>query len=231
MEPKFQSSFIPKGPIATASSVAAVKRAPKSLFGFLATLIFAMAVALSLGVFSYNKYLSYQIGKMGADLEAARSNIEPEAINELVRLDGRISSTNMLLNKHTVMTPVFDLIEDNTVSSVKFNTFSMTPTDEGAMIVMEGEARNYTALALQAEAFQGHKSLKNPAFSELSLDESGNVRFTFKAIVDPNLVSYQRNLQARPVSAPAASSTIPTATSSSQVLPRTTSTATSTTSR
>lgn len=216
MEPKFQSSFIPRGPIATSSTVARTQAAPKSLLGFLATLIFSLAVAASLGVFGYNKYLSYQIGKMGSDLEAARAAMDTESIYELVRLDSRIDSTETLLSRHTMLTPLLELIEDRTVSSVRFTSFQLAPSDNGISLSMNGRAPTYSSLALQAEAFKGSTSLKDPAFTNLTLDEVGNVTFTLTALIDPNLISYQRNLQAVPLPAPVSTTTSSTATSTTQ---------------
>lgn len=208
MEPKFQSSFIPKGPIATSSSIARVQTGQKSILGFIATIIFVMAIIAAALVFGYNKYLSYQIGQMGSDLEAARANIEPEAIQELVRLDGRINSTNALLSKHTTLTPLLELLEDYTVSSLRFTSFTLLPTDDGLRLSMEGEARNYSTIAQQEEVFSSRTLLKDQNFSELALDDVGNVTFTFTAIIDPSLISYQRSIESSPLP-PAVSTTSP----------------------
>src|SRR3989344_7538509 len=104
MEPKFQSSFIPKGPIAATSVSARVGRTAlsKDFLSFVAVYLFIFSVVLAGGVFLYKLYLNYDIAKMAKDLENARADLSPEIINELTRLEGRIVSTEELIKKHRV---------------------------------------------------------------------------------------------------------------------------------
>src|SRR3989338_172354 len=147
MEPKFQSSFIPKGPIISnvpGASIGRRTRQEKSLFYILASTVFIMSVLSASGVFGYKFYLKYSIDKMGADLEDARMTLQPD---------------------------IFD----------------------------------------KSQYF------KTPIFSDLSLNEKGDVNFSFKAMLDPTLVSYERKVEKL-----GASPIVPTE-------PTSTSTATSTT--
>lgn len=195
MEPKFQSSFIPKGPVASSGRPTPVQAKQKSLVGFLATVIFALALAASAGVFGYNQFLSYRISQTGAEIEAARAQVDADGVRELVDLDNRLASTANLLNSHAIISPLFDFLESSTLRSVRFTEFGYSTTDKGIELRMSGEALGYSALALQSEAFSASQYFKNPVFSDLNLDEDGNVTFTFKATVDPTLVSYKRIIE------------------------------------
>ena len=198
MEPKFQSSFIPKGPIISnvpGASIGRRTRQEKSLFYILASTVFIVSVLSALGVFGYKFYLKYSIDKMGADLEDARMTLQPEVIRELTRLDNRLLSSQKLLARHQILSPLFEFFEVSTPKTVRFKDFSYTKTPQGLELKIIGEARGYAALALQADIFDKSQYFKTPIFSDLSLNEKGDVNFSFKAMLDPTLVSYERKVE------------------------------------
>ena len=198
MEPKFQSSFIPKGPIVSnvpGAPIGRRTRQEKSLFYILASTVFIMSVLSALGMFGYKFYLKYSIDQMGANLEDARLTLQPEVIRELTRLDNRILSSQKLLARHQILSPLFEFFEVSTPKTVRFKDFSYTKTPQGLELKIIGEARGYAALALQADVFDKSQYFKNPIFSDLSLNEKGDVNFSFKAMLDPTLVSYERKVE------------------------------------
>ncbi|MHB1330799.1 MAG: hypothetical protein ACYCY6_02420 [Minisyncoccota bacterium] len=196
MEPKFQSSFIPKGPLATAGTATKVSRqSDRSILGTLAVFVFVLSILLAGGVFAYEIYLGTDIDKMGADLKAARDSLEPEIINRISDLDERIVSTKNILESHTIISPLFTYLEEWTVSNVRFTRFAYTTTAEGLIIEMSGEARGYSSVAQQAQIFGAEDSpMKSPIFADLNLDEEGKVTFSFEASVDPALVSFKNEI-------------------------------------
>ena len=72
---------------------------------------------------------------------------------------------------------------------------------------MTGEARGYAALALQSDIFNKSQYFKDSIFSNLKLNTKGDVIFSFRAVVDPSLVSYQREVERIGALAPIATST------------------------
>lgn len=228
MEPKFQSSFIPKGPVAAASPLAAQYAKPKTtIFGFISTLLFILALVLSLGVFGYERYLLSDIGTMGSNLSSARATLQPDTIKELVNANKRIIGTRALLSKHTALSPFFDYLESATLRSVRYTQFLYVVDQNGLELTMHGQAQSYQDVALQSDAFNRSGIFKNPVFSDLDLDSKGNVTFTFRATLDPAIVSYQKRLQVLP----AAATLINTASSTATTTQKTASTATTTTTK
>ncbi len=228
MDPKFQSSFIPKGPVTT-SGVASLaeKKKGRGFFGFLATVIFILAIVTALAVFGYNLYLSSNIAKMGSDLTTARASLDPDVINQISRLNSRIISTQELISKHTILSPFFDFLESSTLKSLRWTSFKYATTKDGLSLIMEGQARGYSALALQAEIFNKTKYIKSPLFSNLILDDKGNVTFAFFATLDPSIVSYKKSLESTPaIMVPVVSTSTSTSIVSTPIV--STSTATST---
>ncbi len=216
MDPKFQSSFIPKGPLVPSSAVFKTQPARRgTLLGLLSMWIFVLSIVAALAALGYGFYLNSSITKMGGKLETARANLEPETIREIARLDARIVGTEKLLANHAVLSPLFDFLDKNTLKTVRFTQFTFKETSEGLVISMRGQARGYASLALQADIFNKSKDLKSTNFSNLDLDERGNVIFMVDAVVSPALVSYKRTLESEPtIVAPV----IPVATSTSSVV-------------
>ncbi|PIP56015.1 MAG: hypothetical protein CO183_01555 [Candidatus Zambryskibacteria bacterium CG_4_9_14_3_um_filter_42_9] len=198
MEPKFQSSFIPKGPAVTTAPNTPLKGRKsegKSFFGYIALLIFSLSVIFAVGVFGYKYYLKYSIQRMGGNLENARATLQSDVIRELTRLDNRIISSKELIARHQIVSPLFEFLEIYTPQTVRFSDFNYSIADQGIQLSMKGEARGYAALAFQADIFDNSQYFENPVFSDLTLNEKGDVTFSFKAILDPDLVSYQRKVQ------------------------------------
>lgn len=197
MEPKFQSSFIPKGPIVSSavatSRTGAVKQ--RSLLAFLATAIFTISVLMALGALGYKFYLNRSISVMKAELEAGRQAIEPAKVKEITRLNNRLLAAEELINNHVVLSPLFRFIEASTLKSVRFTELNYSAEPEGIKIIMSGEARGYTALALQADVFNKSDNFRSPVFSDIRLDDKGNVDFSFTAFINPTLVSYKREVE------------------------------------
>ncbi|OHA92497.1 MAG: hypothetical protein A2665_02580 [Candidatus Zambryskibacteria bacterium RIFCSPHIGHO2_01_FULL_46_30] len=209
MGPNFQSSFIPKGPISSAIPGAPMgrKTQEKSLFSFLAWIIFNISVVLALGMFGYKFYLKYSIDQMGVDLENARATLQSEVISELTRLNNRITSSRELILAHQNLSSLFAFLEVSTPRTVRFSDFRYSMTQQGLELAMVGEARGYAALALQAEIFDKSPYFKDSIFSDLRLNTKGDVTFAFKATVDPSLVSYEREVERLGAPAPIATST------------------------
>ena len=147
----------------------------------------------------YKLFLNYQITQMGKELESARMALSPEIVSELMRLNNRIVSTQELIYRHRTISPVFAFLEDATPQSVRYLEFNYTTTDKGVTLVLKGEARGYTSLAQAAELYNKSSYFKNPVFSDLNLDERGNVVFSLKTSVDANLLSYEKIVEKSPI--------------------------------
>lgn len=193
METKFQSSFIPKksfGSPATGSSSGAI-----GFFTSVAVVVFLIVAALWAGVFIWGKTVKAEILEMEGDLVAAREAFNPALVQELTRLDNRIESAKKLLAAHLAVSAVFDLLEKSTLLNVSYGDFDFSVGSSGEIkVLLEGQAKSFNSVALQSDSFAGEKFIKNPIFSDVNLDDSGNVLFTFVATLDPALLSYKGNL-------------------------------------
>jgi len=132
---------------------------------------------------------------MGQEIEASSGDLVPSAGRDFIRLNNRLISTESLLNRHVVISPLFDFLETATLKSVRFNDFLYNTNSGGVELLIKGQARGYADVALQSDVFNKSPYFENPVFSDLSLDERGNVTFTLRATINPELISYKKLLE------------------------------------
>lgn len=205
MEPKFQSSFIPKGPLASTTAGPNLARRPseRTILGLFGLIFFITSALGAAGVFGYKYYLKGSIESMQAELESVRAALDSGEIQELTRLHNRIVSTKEILAQHVVLTPFFEFLEISAPRHIRFSDFRYAVGIDGIELTMRGESRGYGALALQSDIFNKSGFFKNPIFSDLSLNSQGDVMFSFRGVLDPSLVSYTRVIEETTPTAPA----------------------------
>ena len=158
-----------------------------------ALIIFLAAVIASVGVFLYKQVTTQNLDEKKLQLEMARAAFEPALIKELALLDLRIQSAEEILDSHVALSAFFNLLEQSTLKSIQFNDFTYSVSDGGGMrIQMHGRGLSFSSVALQSDVFGKDPFIQNSIFSNLDLDDVGNVIFDFSASVDPTLVSYRR---------------------------------------
>jgi hypothetical protein len=194
MDPRFQTSFIPKKPLISNSKP--VSRTI-NLFGLIATLVFIATVGLAVSVFFYDRLIVNQIIESKATLERAKGAFEPELINKIVRLDTKIGVAKGLLSDHLSASHFFDIVSKITLKTVRFKSYSFGFLAKDKIVLsMKGQAQSFTAVALQSDALNAEKSLKDTVISDLSLDAIGTISFTVVANIDPAVVLSQEIIKA-----------------------------------
>jgi len=187
-----KTSFIPQKSLSTVSK----KKSTSGLFFFISVIIFILSVLGSIGIIAYKKVVEQGIENKAGSLERAKEAFDPNLIESLSRLDNRIESSKELLNSHIAISPIFSLLEDLTLKNVEFDQFEFRAEDSGLMtLLMSGQAKDYATVVLQSDTFGQSKSLRDQIFSDVNLNKFGNVGFSFRAVVDPSLVSYKNNVE------------------------------------
>ncbi len=196
MDTNFQTSFIPKKPLAEERVVA-----PRhtSLFSFIATLIFFGALAGAGAMYFYEASLQKSVVDEQKSLDAARNVFEPSTITEFKNLDRRLTDANQLLSQHVAVSPIFAALQANTLKSIQFTKFTYTTESDPAAPVtvhMSGKARDYASIALESDQLATNKNIHNSIFSNLVLDpNTGLVGFDLVFTVDPDLVRFTSHLE------------------------------------
>lgn len=197
MEPKFQTSFIPKTPITTSSSSSFKAPGSISIIGTFSTIFFVLVILVSGGLFVYERSINSNITQSQNALVQAKSAFESADNKKIILVSNQLKSIKALLSGHTVVSPLFALLEAQTLPTVKFTTFSFTQDATGVVsITIEGDAQSYASLAQQSSIFSSLPYLKKVEFNDITLSELGTVHVKIKAVVDPEILLYTKKIQA-----------------------------------
>ncbi len=187
----------------------AIRTRSIGIFTILSILILFTVLLATGGVYFYKEVAIKDIAKMENDLNLAKNRFEPSKIAELQLLDKRLRASTEILSNHIAITPIFQALSAITMKSVRYTRFSYGFADKAnengaenvknpkVIIKMSGQAVGYRSIALQADLFTTKDEGKNfidPVFSNLSLDDKGNVLFDLEFSVDPSFVDYKQML-------------------------------------
>ncbi len=195
MEPNFQTSFIPKKPMVQERATATRSIGVLTIISLF--ILFSVLLATG-GFYFYRTSLTKDIVDKAKQLDVAKNRFEPPTIRQLQVLDRRLIASSEILANHIAITPIFQALQIITMKSVRYTSFSYTlGTDKTAKvnIKMNGIATGYRSVALQADLFTTKAEAKNfidPVFSNLTLDDKGNVLFDLNFSVDPSFVNYKQ---------------------------------------
>src|SRR3989344_7165961 len=196
MEPKFQTSFIPKKPIISEPGSRVAVSHSINIFSAIATIVFVLTILTSGGVFIYKNILESQILLSDKSFNAAREAFHPEKMQELIDANSRIMAVKGLLEKHIASSEHLVLLQSLTVKRMRFNSLSYVNKNLGLpTLSIDGEVATYNALAEQEEIFSKNEFIKNPQFSNFRLEENGVISVKFFTTIDPKLVSYKQYIE------------------------------------
>lgn len=200
MDNEFQTTFIPKKPLAeqrtpTASSAGSKRNAkPLGIFSVVSVMLLIVAVVLAVGAFAYQRFLSTRITSLRTSLERAEKAFEPSLIVELQSLDTRLQTAESLLASHVAISPVFRLIEDATLPNVQYDSFDYSFEEGVAKVSMTGIAENYRTVAEQSLVLGENRFITDHIFSNFTLNTREQVVFDLDLVVSPELVLFEKSL-------------------------------------
>ena len=213
MDPQVQASFIPKKSLDV--SAAPHGGGFSGLVFLISLLIFISSLVAAGAAFAYTQYLHNAIASKSKSLALDEGAYDPGTIQDLVRLDSRLTQAKILLDKHVAVTGIFAFLATQTLPNVSFGSFDYALGNDGsAKITLTGTADSFSTVALQSDQFGGNKLLKDVVFSGITADATGRVSFSVSATVDPSVLSYSASLgqsAAVPV-VPSATGTVSTTT-------------------
>jgi hypothetical protein len=192
-----QTSFIPKRTLDTQPRI--VRADTVSIFTVLSTLIFFLTLIAGGGIFFWQKTLTTQVKEVEDTLIKERERFSEDVIQELADLSNRLQGSKMLLENRLYTSKIFELLNQNTIKTVRFGKFSIDPAlvDKTKLKMMvSGQAKDYASVALQSEVFSKlDTAVIDYEFSNLTLDQSGNVLFDMSATIDKRAVGFDAVLE------------------------------------
>lgn len=192
LPPTVPTSFVPKQPVTTRK-----RTSGNNPFLALSYLILAIAILACFAAFGYQYYLQTVAKKKAEAVAAAQSQIDQATVTEFIRLRDRFTAANGILNKQVELSQFFDVLENLTLQTVRFDSLKITvANDRVATVDLTGTAQSFNALAAQSAAFSTEKRIKRAIFSNITAKD-GRVSFMLTADLDPSLLA----LTAKPASA------------------------------
>lgn len=198
MEPGIPTSFIPKRPIESSTESSSSKGKSVGILSLLTGVVVIGTVLAFVAVYLYEQQLAAQKKNLEESIATARDGIGTDFVADMKRLDSRINGVEQLIKSHIVVTPLFKDLEAHTLRSVQYKDFAYSFTaDEKTKasqvkVDLSGTARSYAAIALQSDAFSESTLIKNPVFSNLTLeDKTKAINFKLSFTVDSSALSYQ----------------------------------------
>ena len=202
METKFQTSFIPKKPLVTDTTVH-TSHSGTSVLMVVAVLLFIASIAGGAFTYLWKNVLITTQEKYKTQLADSEKRFNSTLIEQLKRANTKIDLSKQLLTNHLAVSEVFSIISKLTIAGVRFSSFdfsSPTKDSDGIRVSMKGVGNSFSAIAFQSSVFGQsqkyglNKVLKNPVLSDLALDQNGNVGFTFTTTINPTDLSYSKVL-------------------------------------
>jgi hypothetical protein len=198
MEPNFPTSFIPKRPVSTEPIAQSHGNRSVGLLSLVTVVIVVATLVAFGGVYLYEQQLKSQKVKLQQSISGARDGLGTEFVTDMKRLSARIEGVKSLLKSHIVVSPIFAALQETTLRSVQYKSFEYEfTTDSGTKAQMvkvdlAGTAKSYATIALQSDAYSQNQLIKNPVFSDLTVDDrTGRVGFKLTFNVHPGDLSYQ----------------------------------------
>ena len=187
---EFKTSFIPKRPITQEARGGPEQGIHIALF--VSLMIFFITLFAAGGVYLYGAILLRQEGNLSVSIENAKKAVEPELVASLVKIDSRIKAVREVIDNHIIISSLFSLLEQLTLANVSFESFRYVVEPDGKISMrLGGSAKSYSSVALQSVLFGENKFIENPVFSNLQLNNLGNVLFNFSAHINKRLLLYR----------------------------------------
>lgn len=212
MDPKFQTSFIPKKnmPGTTGMNVGLMHpqkfRRVTSIFMTLAIVLFVASILGAGGAYAWKQYLTGAQAGYKKDLADREKQFNIDLIEQLKQENVKIDTARQLLSKHLAISRIFAFISSLTIENVRFLSMEIsTPTTQSdeLKINLTGHGTDLASVAFQSDVFGQlekyglRKIVKNPTLSNPSLDPKGTVSFGFTATIDPSSVLYEKNFSSQ----------------------------------
>lgn len=184
-------SFIPKSSIARGDDVFGGSR-PKSLVSFLAIVMFLLVGGAYIALYYYNLSLADKVDQKVSEIKVVQEKfLQSAEIQKARQFNDRAILTKKLLDSHVVVTPIFEFLSENTVSSIKYTNFIFKQEKDFQTLELSGEALSYSSLVNQLDILKNKKEeIASYSLSEVSLTNLGRVTFVIKIVFNPGYLSY-----------------------------------------
>lgn len=182
-------SFIPKKNLTAPAS----KEKGANFALSLSAIILIISLMFYGGVFFYQQTLTSEIAAKREALNEIKDQLDPQTVKGINEISRRIEALKSILANHRSFSDFFRFLSEGTLLSVRFNSFNYSDADDSPVVTLQGSAKSFGSISLQAKKFGENPNIKNILFSGFTLKEGGVVGFSAKINADSQLFSYRPN--------------------------------------
>lgn len=190
--PAVRTDFIPK----QSQRPSFKKSSFSNPFFVIAIGIFFLVLFVWGGLTAYKYLLEQEKTQREATLtEQFEQNVDADLVNELETFDDKLQAVEDLLDNHTDIALLLDLIEQDTLTnSVRYSDFNYSVEDGNLVVTLSGEARSFASLGFQKKVLLENENVIDPVFSSFGInEEEGLVTFRLTYSIDPRVTSFGQN--------------------------------------
>jgi cell division protein FtsL len=156
MDPKNQSSFIPKQPTRPIAPRRQQKRVAFPLFSMLGYAMFVGAIIAAIGMFIYNQYTEQQFAQAVTELDSKIQAFRIDDFNAVMQFNQRVVEAKTLLNQHASVDQILTTVETLAVQSLTFTEVSLLRENADTVVVsIEGTGTEFDFLIFQRDLLSG----------------------------------------------------------------------------
>lgn len=176
------ASFIPKKEVRRKGNRGTPLAA--NLFLLIGVVIFLATLLAALGVFLWQQQLESANARALQTLEKNRENYGISAIEEFIDVNNRIQAADQILSQHVSVSPIFSILELDTLSDIYLENFSFTTEGSEVVVAARGFAPTYAHVALQADQYSDNNLIKDLILSGVNQAREGGIQFDLSFVVD-----------------------------------------------
>lgn len=158
-------------------------------------IIFILSLTVYLGIdFGFRSYLNFQIKSLDQQLADLNQKVDESFKSQLVSVYSQFINIKQLLKNRKTTSLLFNFIEQNTYSTVSYNSLK---TDINAReVTIDGAAPDYNTLIKQVALFEKSELIEKVSLEEVGTRESSKtkgateVKFGLKLTVNPKLLEW-----------------------------------------
>ncbi|MEK7553465.1 MAG: hypothetical protein AAB504_02160 [Patescibacteria group bacterium] len=153
--------------------------------------VFIFTVLIYFGmVFGYGPYLKSKTRSLDQKISVLNQSVDETQQKQIITFFSQMTNIQSLLSKHKTFSQVFDFIERSTYPQINYSDFKFSAAE--MEIKIEGTAPSYNDLIKELALYKQSPEVKTTQLENSSAQEqSKEVRFSVKLILDPQFIKQQ----------------------------------------
>ena len=158
-------------------------------------IILVLSVSVYIGIdLGFRNYLNSQIKDLDQRLASLNQAVDESFKNQLIGAYSQFINIKQLLNNRKTTSNFFSFVEQNTYSTVSYNSLKVDIDSKDIMI--DGAAPDYNTLTKQVALFEKSALVEKVSLEKVQIGESSKVKgatevkFSLKLIMSPKLFEW-----------------------------------------